>query len=81
MEIKKKNIQAVGIAHSPVITLESGLIEAERLYSVFSEHGHDMEWRQLYHKPKTTRMKKIDYPKTSMKNECLLMLTLTQSTR
>lgn len=69
MEIKKK-IQTAGVAHSPVITLESGLIEPGRLYSVFSEHGPDMERQQLDHNPKT-RMKRINYPKTSMKSECL----------
>lgn len=39
----KKKIQTRGAAHSAAITLGSGLIEAERLYSVFSEHGPAMD--------------------------------------
>lgn len=44
---KKEIVQTAGITNSPVITLESILIEAERLYSVFSEHN--MIWRCSNH--------------------------------
>lgn len=50
-------MKTTGIALPPVITLESGSIEAERIYSIFSEHRHDMALQQLSCNPKTRSVK------------------------